>query len=669
MAAGQTFSIDVDLTQMTHGTHIPGITGYVSPQLLHLTLAPGDYEVSYQTGVDSPIAPFTVTVTGMVNYASALEGILEGAGTNTLLVNGAAIEIDFSQMTPGLGLSGVTGFVPPQVLNKRLLPGGHSLTYNTPIDSPVVDFTVLLDGTVDYVLEFEGILEGSGTSNLLVNGLPIVADFSQMTPGIKPSGSPYFLSPQVFMLRYFPGDHHMSYNTAIDSPVVYFTVFLDGTVGYAPELEGILEGAGTSDLLVNGRTIVADFSQMTPGIKSSGTIFLPPQVTTLTYFPGGHRMFYNTAGNSPLVDFTVLLDGTVDYALELEGILEGAGTSDLLVNGIPFRIATGDVNGGIFRMGGVCNSCLSCETIRVFPGGHLFTYTGIVDESSFEFEATLDSVIEFDPILDTTVLGRGTGFIQLPDVDSSAAVCSLPPVAICSASAAAGGGESGSAITLECNDPGGVAVMLDGSSSFDPDDDELFYHWDVSNLSVVLDNPDSAIATGIFPHGITMATLTVADGQGGVATCDVLITVQDTTPPEVMCTTDAAALWPPNHTMRTVTIVLAGTDACSAPEEIVPLLVTIRSDEPDNEDGLGDGDTTGDVNGQDGYSAPVDITDLLVYDDDLGAWITTVQLRAERDGVSDGRAYILDIMAIDSHMNVSLTSCVVVVPHDRRPSN
>jgi hypothetical protein len=51
-----------------------------------------------------------------------------------------------------------------------------------------------------------------------------------------------------------------------------------------------------------------------------------------------------------------------------------------------------------------------------------------------------------------------------------------------------------------------------------------------------------------------------------------------------------------------------------------------------------------------------------------GAWIGTIKLRAERAGSGDGRAYTIDAMAFDSQNNVSLCSCVVVVPHDRRPS-
>jgi hypothetical protein len=225
------------------------------------------------------------------------------------------------------------------------------------------------------------------------------------------------------------------------------------------------------------------------------------------------------------------------------------------------------------------------------------------------------------------------------------------------------------AITVEAASSAGAVVALDGGGSFDFDDAVLFYHWDVSDLSVMLDDADSAATSGLFPIGVTMATLTVADGRGGVDTFDVVVTVQDTTPPEVMVTTDAGSLWPPNHGMRAVRIVVTATDPGIDPEGIIPLLVTVRSDEPDDAPGGGDGATIGDVDGQGAYSAAADITGLFVFNPLLGeggAWEATIYLRAERAGSGDGRAYTIDATAFDNQSNFAETSCVVVVPHDKK---
>ena len=110
--------------------------------------------------------------------------------------------------------------------------------------------------------------------------------------------------------------------------------------------------------------------------------------------------------------------------------------------------------------------------------------------------------------------------------------------------------------------------------------------------------------------------------------------------------------------------VVTATDACDDPEFIFPLTITVRSDEPDDA-GSGDGMTTGDVDGQDGYTAPVDILGRLSWDGELGAYVGTIQLRAERAGSGDGRNYTIDVMAFDSQGNFTTTSCCVVVPHDK----
>ncbi len=254
-----------------------------------------------------------------------------------------------------------------------------------------------------------------------------------------------------------------------------------------------------------------------------------------------------------------------------------------------------------------------------------------------------------DPGLEST-----TCSVTIADVN-------LPPV--CNA----GGGPDGT-VTYECTSAAGATVMLNGTGN-DVEGDPVSFHWCVSDLDVVLDDTEIPNPTGTFPIGVTMATLTVTDGRGGVCTSDVLVVVQDTTPPEVMVTTDVASLLPANHGMRTVTLLVTATDACAEPGEVMPITVTVRSDEPDNANGGGDGNTTGDVNGFDGFTSPVEVSALLLPGLLPGTFVATVQLRAERANSGDGRQYTIDVAAFDSAENVTTASCVVVVPHDRRGTN
>jgi hypothetical protein len=137
-------------------------------------------------------------------------------------------------------------------------------------------------------------------------------------------------------------------------------------------------------------------------------------------------------------------------------------------------------------------------------------------------------------------------------------------------------------------------------------------------------------------------------------------------PPEVMCTTNLSALWPPNHGMVPVSLIVKATDSCSDPEAILPIAVCVSSSEPDDAQGGGDGNTSGDVNGSDGFTAPVSVTSGFTYDAVNDRWTGTVLLRAERQGSGNGRKYTIVVTATDSQGNAATTSCCVVVPHDQR---
>jgi hypothetical protein len=216
--------------------------------------------------------------------------------------------------------------------------------------------------------------------------------------------------------------------------------------------------------------------------------------------------------------------------------------------------------------------------------------------------------------------------------------------------------------TVECT--GALTeVALDGGASSDTDGDPITLFWSVpSNSGAQLDDPTRPNPMGLFPKGSTLVTLTVADARGGVAVDDVLITVQDTTAPVVVCTTDKTVLWPPNHRMESVRIDLAVSDACDAPASLA-IQGTIASSEPD--DSNGDGTSTGDVMGLDGYTVPRPITGLS-YDPASRTFHANASLRAERDGSGSGRTYSISFTVSDQSGNVAIASCVVVVPHDKR---
>ena len=387
-------------------------------------------------------------------------------------------------------------------------------------------------------------------------------------------------------------------------------------------------------------------------------------------------------------------EGLYDAALQSDGGIIGVGrATDLTTFDADFMVTRYNVDGTLdesFGADGVVTTdvggyegagCVAVQADgRIVAAGTMYT-DGFVDSDfalvRYEPDGTLDAGFGTVGTITTSISAFGdmaNGLAIQPDgkivvagaaYPSGGAVFALArydggavnrsPIALCSGD-----------VTLECTSAAGASVTLDGSASSDPDDDVLLYHWDVSDLSVMLDDYESPAPTGTFPIGITMATLTVVDQRGGVSTCDVTVTVQDTTPPAVMVTTNVASLWPPNHSMRAVQIVVMATDACAEPGDILPIIVTVSSDEPDNASDNGDGNTTGDVNGSDGYTSPVTVTSMLVYNSGAQAYVGTIQLRAERADNDDGRKYTIDVMAFDDENNFNSTSCCVVVPHDKK---
>lgn len=155
-------------------------------------------------------------------------------------------------------------------------------------------------------------------------------------------------------------------------------------------------------------------------------------------------------------------------------------------------------------------------------------------------------------------------------------------------------------------------------------------------------------AAGTYPLGTTVVTYTATDLTGNQASCQSTIEVQDSTPP-VVSVTPPSPLWPPNHKYRNITLADCGIvveDQCGGvldPGISAPTITCVTSDEPENT--LGDGNTVDDVQIIDG---------------------TTVAVRAERDGRSDGRVYNIHFQVQDGAGNVTTGVCPIGIPHDQR---
>lgn len=193
--------------------------------------------------------------------------------------------------------------------------------------------------------------------------------------------------------------------------------------------------------------------------------------------------------------------------------------------------------------------------------------------------------------------------------------------------------------TVECEGHDGTEVTLDGSASSSAYTEIVEYVW--------LENGEE-IATGVSPvvlfgFGVHELTLRVSDHCGRTHEDQVVITVEDTTPPEISLELDVPRVWPPNHKMVLVATGISASDIC---DQEPSLTVDVTSNEPVN--GLGDGNTE---------------PDWLVEENPDGSY--NVSVRVERSGTGQGRLYTITATAEDASGNVATETAEVQIPHDQ----
>ena len=135
--------------------------------------------------------------------------------------------------------------------------------------------------------------------------------------------------------------------------------------------------------------------------------------------------------------------------------------------------------------------------------------------------------------------------------------------------------------------------------------------------------------------------MVVDDGNGGSDSATVDVTVADMTPPGIASlAATPATLWPPNHTMRRISLAIVATDNCDA--AVACRVGSVSSNEAEN--GLGDGDTAPDTEV---------IGDLATM------------LRAERSGIGSGRIYSVEMVCRDFTGNTSTGQTTITVPNSQ----
>lgn len=160
----------------------------------------------------------------------------------------------------------------------------------------------------------------------------------------------------------------------------------------------------------------------------------------------------------------------------------------------------------------------------------------------------------------------------------------------------------------------------------------------------VVDYTDDVTAGDCAGNYTIVRTWTATDACGHVTSADQTITVQDIVGPTITLSTTPIELWPADHTYATISVaqmVDNVSDNCSDLGVGDVVITHVTSDEAENANGNGDGNT---------------IDDMVIASD-----CGSVQLRQERDGTGDGRVYTVHFALTDECGNVSTASFDVTV--------
>lgn len=194
-------------------------------------------------------------------------------------------------------------------------------------------------------------------------------------------------------------------------------------------------------------------------------------------------------------------------------------------------------------------------------------------------------------------------------------------------------------VECACNTEQGTQVTLDGTMSSDADGTGLTYTWTGPFLESPAQGATPTVTLEGGCPGEYVITLIVSDGIEDSEPNEVVITVEDTKPPEFELSVTPAILWPPNHKMVEIIPSWTVSDECDTEPNVS--LVGIVSSEDGNT--IGDGQTSDDIEiGDDG----------------------SIYVRAERSGPGIGRIYTLTYQAVDDSGNVTAGSATVAIPHE-----
>jgi nicotinamidase-related amidase len=392
---------------------VSGKGTFSSSTVTALSLPAGDYAISAGDGR----VLVTVAATGTVDYATSLDGVLAGRGTIRITLLGAAITIDGRALSvPWMDLASVPrlGTSTPAVVHLLPTPGGAQ---RLSAGDGGVAFEVLANGTVAYDPALDLVLQGRGTSTLVVSGVALTIDARALSvPWMDLASVPRRETATPVSVHLLPTPGGAQRLSSGDGGVA-FEVLASGTVAYDPALDLVLQGRGTSTLVVRGVALMIDARALSVPWMDLASV---PRLETATPVsvhllptPGGAQRLFSGDGQ---VAFDVLANGTVTYDPALDLALRGRGTSTLVVQGLQLTIDATALSVPWMDLASVPRlETGTPATLHLLPtpGGAQRLFSG---DGQVAFEVLANGTVAYDPALDLVLQGRGASTLVVQGV-------------------------------------------------------------------------------------------------------------------------------------------------------------------------------------------------------------------------------------------------------------
>jgi hypothetical protein len=398
----------------------------------------------------------------------------------------------------------------------------------------------------------------------------------------------------------------------------------------------------TASLSVGNHTVSVTTTGACGSASQNATLTVQPSTTTTdpadqTVCQEASANFSTTAGGT----------GPFSYAWTVDGSPTGGNTSSISVNTTSLSVGNHTVS---VTTTGACGNASQSATLTV---QETTSTTDPADQTvcpgaSANFSTTAGGTGPFSYAwtVDGSPSGGNTSSISVNTTSLSVGnhTVSVTTTGTC------GSASQSATLTVQSStttsDPPDQTVCEGATANFSTTaggTGPFHYAWTLDGSPYNGDSPNISIPTGTLSEGAHTVAVTTT-GSCGSASQSATLTVQNGLP-VITFTTNSISLWPPNHAYHTFTAADFGASANSNCDGNVTnsiVIVSVSSDEPDDNPLGADGST---------------VNDIVIAPD-----CKSVNLRSERDGNLNGRVYTITFRATDNHGNSSTATVTVRIP-------